>query len=111
MKYLFIASMDVDPAHEDVFNEVYDTDHIPHLLKVPGVRSVRRMKGVPFRFAIAGGEKEMPAASPTYTAIFEIDSPEVLSSPAWAHAVEQGRWVAEVRPHTSNRSHCLYRLL
>jgi hypothetical protein len=111
MKYLFVASMDVDPAFEDVFNEVYDTDHIPHLLKVPGVRSVRRMKGVPFRFAIAGSEKEMPTASPAYTAIFEIDSPDVLSSAAWAHAVEQGRWVTEVRPHTKNRSHFLYRVI
>jgi hypothetical protein len=39
-KYLFVASMDVDPDKEDLFNEVYDTEHIPNLLKVPGVRSV-----------------------------------------------------------------------
>jgi hypothetical protein len=30
-KYLFVASMDVDPAKEDVFNEVYGTEHIPNL--------------------------------------------------------------------------------
>jgi hypothetical protein len=108
--YLFVASMDVDPAFEDLFNEVYDTDHIPHLLSVPGVRSVRRMKGVPFRFAIAGSEKDMPPPSPVYSAIFEIDAPEVLSSPAWAKAVEQGRWATEVRQHTRNRTHFVYRL-
>ena len=108
--YLFVASMDVDPAFEDLFNEVYDTDHIPHLLSVPGVRSARRMKGVPFRFAIAGGEKDMPPPSPTYSTIFEIDAPEVLSSPAWAKAVEQGRWPTEVRQHTRNRTHFVYRL-
>jgi hypothetical protein len=53
----------------------------------------------------------MPAPSPVYSAIYEIDAPEVLSSPAWADAVERGRWSAEVRPHTKNRSHCLYRVL
>ena len=31
-KYLFIASMDVDPAKEALFNEVYDTEHIPLIL-------------------------------------------------------------------------------
>ena len=32
--YLFIASMDVDPDKEDLFNEVYDTEHIPNLYEV-----------------------------------------------------------------------------
>ena len=36
MPYLFIASMDVDADKEALFNEVYDTEHIPLILKVPG---------------------------------------------------------------------------
>lgn len=110
-KYLFIASMDVEPRFEDLFNEVYDTEHIPFLLEVPGVRAITRIKGEAFDFAIAGTVKPMPAPAPVYSAIYEIDGPEVLSSPAWAAAVERGRWSEEVRPHTKNRSHCLYRLL
>ena len=35
-KYIYIAAMDVDADKEDAFNEVYDTEHIPNLLKVPG---------------------------------------------------------------------------
>ena len=35
-RYVFIASMDVDPDKEDLFNEVYDTEHVPYLLEVPG---------------------------------------------------------------------------
>ncbi|GIS89334.1 MAG: hypothetical protein CM1200mP18_20440 [Gammaproteobacteria bacterium] len=35
-RYLFTASMDVDPDKEDLFNEVYDTEHVPLLSKVPG---------------------------------------------------------------------------
>ena len=36
-KYLMIASMDVDPEHDAIFNEVYDQEHVPNLRKVPGV--------------------------------------------------------------------------
>ena len=42
-KYLFVASMDVDPDKETLFNEVYDTEHVPNLLKVPGVHAVTRV--------------------------------------------------------------------
>lgn len=38
-KYLFIVSMDVDPEKEALFNEVYDTEHVPYLSMVSGVRS------------------------------------------------------------------------
>jgi hypothetical protein len=107
-KYVLIASMDVDPAFEDLFNEVYDGEHVPHLLKVPGVRSVARLKGEPFTLAIAGGFKEMPAPAPIYTAIYEIDDPDVLKGSEWARAVEAGRWASEVRPHTRSRHHAVY---
>lgn len=110
-KYLFIASMDVDSQAEELFNEVYDTEHIPFLLAVPGVRAITRIKGEAFDFAIGGAVKPMPAPSPVYSAIYEIDGPEVLSSPAWAAAVERGRWPTEVRPHTRNRAHCLYQVI
>lgn len=109
--YVFIASMDVDPAFEDLFNEVYDTEHIPFLLAVPGVHAITRMKGEPFAFAIAGEVKTVPAPRPAYSAIYEIDGPDVLASAEWAAAVERGRWPSEVRPHTKNRSHFLYRIV
>jgi hypothetical protein len=37
---MLIASMDIEPEKEDLFNEVYDTEHIPGILRVPGVVSV-----------------------------------------------------------------------
>ncbi len=106
--YVFMVSMDVDADKEDLFNEVYDTEHIPYLLGVPGVRSVSRLKGQPFSVSIAGDIKNMPAPSPVYTAVYELDSPDVLTSTAWAEAVEKGRWSGEVRPYTHNRSHAIY---
>ena len=43
-KYLFIASMDVDPEKRDLFNEVYDIEHCPELSKVPGVGPITRFE-------------------------------------------------------------------
>lgn len=110
-RYVFMASMDVAPEKEALFNEVYDAEHIPNLLAVPGVRAVTRVKGEPFALSIGGERKEMPATSPRYTAIYEIDGPEVLASEAWTQAVEAGRWPSEVRPFTTNRRHALAKVL
>jgi hypothetical protein len=109
-KYLFVVSMDVDPAKEALFNEVYDQEHIPNLMKVPGVQAVARGTGQPFAVSIGGEEKKVAHDGPRYTAIYEIDSPAVLTSAAWAKAVEAGRWPSEVRPHTKNRRHALFKM-
>ena len=109
-KYLFIVSMDVAKEKEALFNEVYDTEHIPKLLKVPGVRTVTRMAGEPFALSIGGAEKKVAHDGPRYSAVYEIDGPHVLVSPAWAKAVEEGRWPGEVRPFTHNRRHALYKV-
>jgi len=111
-KYLFIASMDVEPEKEALFNEVYDKEHVPMLLKVPGVLSVRRALSVPLTMSI-GGEKRAIVAEgePRYSAYYELESAEVLTSDAWAKAVEAGRWPSQVRPHTRNRRHVLRKLM
>ena len=107
-RYVFVVSMDVAPDKEDLFNEVYDTEHVPALMKVPGVVAVSRAKKRAFDLSIGGEIKHVdPAAEPTYTAVYEIESPGVMTSDAWAAAVEEGRWPGEVRPHTSNRRHVL----
>jgi hypothetical protein len=53
-RYLFVVNMDVDADKEALFNQIYDTEHIPNLLKVPGVRGVTRMAGEPFTLSRAG---------------------------------------------------------
>ena len=59
-KYLFMVSMDVVREKEALFNEVYDSEHVPLLLKVPGVRAVSRMTTEPAAFNI-GGERKVLA--------------------------------------------------
>jgi hypothetical protein len=110
-RYLFQVSMDVAPEKEALFNEVYDTEHVPYLLEVKGVISVSRARSVPFKVTIGGEVKDMPAGTPRYTALYTIESPEVLTSAAWAEAVERGRWAPEVRAHTFNRSHQLMEIM
>jgi hypothetical protein len=110
-KFLFIASMDVEPEKEALFNEVYDTEHVPELLKVPGVISVRRAVTVPLTMSIGGEKKTIVAeGEPRYSAYYELESAEVLVSDAWAKAVEKGRWPSQVRPFTRNRRHVLRRI-
>lgn len=108
-RYLFTASMDVDPAREALFNEVYDTEHCPMLKEVPGVVSIARFRKTELTMVIGGERKTLVFESePRYTAMYEIDSPRVLVSDAWAAAVDRGRWPGQVRPHTSNRKHILW---
>ena len=108
-RYLFEVCMDVAPEKEALFNEVYDDEHIPYLLDVPGVLGAQRMTTEPFRVSIGGEIKDQPAARPRYTAIYELETPDALTSDAWKEAVERGRWPS-VRPHTSNRDHKLYKV-
>jgi len=111
-KYLMIASMDVDPEHEAIFNEVYDQEHIPNLSKVPGVVGVIRYKRETLTMNIGGERKTIEIPNePAYTAIYELESPDVLTSPAWDKAVEAGRWPKEVRPYTKNRRHVLLKIM
>jgi hypothetical protein len=110
-RYVFIASMDVDPDREALFNEVYDTEHIPLILEVPGVVSARRATTAPLVMIIGGERKTIVAeGEPKYSAIYELESAEVLTSEAWAKAVDAGRWPGEVRPYTRNRRHVLKKL-
>jgi hypothetical protein len=109
-RYLFSAAMDVEPTREGLFNEVYDGEHVPLLLKVPGVIAVARFKRQELTMVLGGERKTIVVEQePLYNALYEVESPEVLTSDPWAKAVDQGRWPGQVRPYTRNRRHVLYR--
>ena len=99
--YIYIAQMDIPPELEDDFNRIYDTQHVPEILKVPGVHGCTR---IVLDNATVDG-------MPRYAAIYEIDSPAVVRSPEWRAAADKGDWKPQIRPHTSNRIHCVYRKL
>ncbi len=103
--------MDVDSDKEELFNEVYDEEHVPELVKVPGVISVSRSRRVAADLVIGGEVVSVGGGEPAYLAIYEVESPDVISSPEWAAASEKGRWADEVRPYTRNRHHAMHEVM
>ena len=64
-RYLFSAAMDVDPSRDALFHEVYDKEHIPALLEVPGVVSAARFKVRELTLMIGGERKTIdPQGAP-----------------------------------------------
>ena len=97
---------------EALFNEVYDTEHVPLLSKVPGVVKVTRLELQPLIRAVDGKPTEVPSGGAAkFTAFYEIEDPSVLVSREWTDAVDQGRWPDMVRPYTSNRQHLLRKVI
>ena len=92
---LFLVRMDVAHDHEDLFNKVYDTEHVPNLKAVPGVRRASRYR-------------QPSATEPRYLAAYELDSPAVLETAEWKAAGEAGDWPTVVRPKTMNRHRAVY---
>ncbi len=110
--WIFTAAMDIDPDKEAIFNEVYETEHVPLILKVPGVVSCTRMRLDKLRITMGGETKEIdPQGAPRYAAVYELTSPDVLTSEAFAKAVDHGRWPTHVRPFTKNRRHTMHQVI
>jgi len=94
-RYLYVAMMDVEEHKEALFNELYEVEHIPQLMSVPGVINITRYK------TSAEGH-------PQYMAIYEIEQPGVPASEAWRKEADRGRWISEVRPYTYNKHLSVY---
>jgi hypothetical protein len=94
-QYLFLAMMDVEEHKEAHFNRLYEIEHIPQLMSVPGVINVVRYK-------------TSTEGNPQYLAIYEIERPDIPTSKAFWNAADRGRWISEVRPYTYNKHLILY---
>jgi len=88
--YVFWVMMDIEPHREALFNELYDTEHLPLLLKLPGsVNAVR------YRTTVAG--------EPRYLCAYEVENTDLPMSKLWNDTSDVGRWKPEVRPYTFNK--------
>ena len=95
--YIYLVQMDVPAEKEADFNRIYDTQHVPELSKVPGVSRVTR-------YRLESADVDGVAK---YTAIYEIDAPDLPQTEAWKTASDRGDWASQIRPHTTNRSHLI----
>jgi hypothetical protein len=68
---LLLTLTEPPAAMEEEFNAWYEDEHLPERLAIPGFRSARRW--------VAQG----PPGQGKYLATYELDSPEVLRSPAY----------------------------
>src|SRR5499433_59117 len=99
--YIYLVQMDIPAALEAEFNRIYDTEHVPNILKAPGVHSCTR-----YRL-----ESSNAPGMARYAAVYDIDSPDVPSSAGWLAESEKGAWPTKIRPHTTNRSHSIFKRL
>jgi hypothetical protein len=103
-KYILIANMDVEPSKEALFNDVYSNEHLHHMLEVDGLVAAARYRVREVTIRVGGELHTFPFGfdQPRYSAIYEIERPEVLTSQAWNDAAARGRWPEEVMPYTRN---------
>jgi hypothetical protein len=99
--YLFVAQMDIPREKEDDFNRIYDTEHVPMILKVPGVRRC-------IRYELVSSKIE---GTPKYLAVYQVDSPDIPYGLEFRDASDTGNWKPEIRPHTTNRKHAIYKVI
>jgi hypothetical protein len=99
--YIYLVQMDIPAALEDEFNRIYDTEHVPNILQAPGVHGCTR-----YRL-----ESTNAPGLARYAAVYDIDSPDIPSSAGWLAESEKGEWPTRIRPHTTNRSHSIFRRL
>ncbi len=91
---VILVSMDVDPDREDEFNAWYNTEHIPHFSKVPGVITARRFR------ALRG--------APAYVALYHVEDTNVYATPAWM-AANETPWILRMRRFQRNRTYFMFR--
>ena len=70
-KHVFVVFSEPTAGQEAEYNTWYDNQHLPDVLKVPGMRSARRFK--------MRGE---PGSPPKYLALYEIDTPDLEATMA-----------------------------
>jgi antibiotic biosynthesis monooxygenase (ABM) superfamily enzyme len=94
-KYLYMVMMDVEPEKEAEFNDLYNEEHLPMLLAVPGVVSAAR-----YRTSSEG--------FPKYMAVYGLDNPDVPNSEAWKAAAGTGQFPQVAGAHAKNRRRVFY---
>jgi hypothetical protein len=86
--------VDVPAEQEADVDRSYDTQHVPELSKVPGVRRVTR-------YCLESADVDGVA---TFAALYELDVPDIPQRGAWKAASDRADWASQSRPCTTNRS-------
>lgn len=93
--YLHFAMADVEFFKERTFNQLYDSQHSPFMCTLPEVQQCSRYL-------------TLANIQPRYTAIYEINDPNVPNTIQWQEAADKGEWKSAIRPYTFNRHFVTY---
>jgi len=92
--YCMMITFEISPADEAEFNEIYDTDHIPNILKLDGLLEVIR-----FRDATANDKGYL-----VYSALYLMATENLHLTPEWTALSDLGRWAPVIRPKVKSRA-------
>jgi len=92
--FCMMITFEIAPEDETEFNDIYDNDHIPNILKLEGVLEIIR-----FRDA-APNEKGFLV----YSAIYFLAQENLHLTPEWTALSDLGRWAPVIRPKVKSRA-------
>jgi len=96
---VILVSMNIEPTHEDEFNDWYNTEHIPHFNRLAGVIAARRFR------AIEGNPRFV---APRYVALYHVANTDIYATPGWM-AAYQTPWMLRMRRYQRDRTYFMFR--
>lgn len=99
--FVYVVQLAIPAELDARFNELYDNEHVPAFMSVPGVRACSRYK------LVWADVDDMPE----YLAIYDVDGPDVPKSKEWREGSAHGNWAVEIRPHMTVRRHGMFERL
>lgn len=91
--FFYLVTFEIAPEDESLFNEIYDTEHVPNILRVDGVLGCMR-----FRDAAPNDSGWL-----VYSTLYLLARPDLPETPAWKAASDTGRWAPVIRPRLKSR--------
>ncbi|MGB6105622.1 MAG: hypothetical protein WBF88_17400 [Pusillimonas sp.] len=92
-RYFYTVTFEIDAADEALFNEIYESEHVPNILKVPGVLGITR-----FRDHLPNENGWL-----VYTAMYFLSQADLPDTPEWKKQSDLGRWAPQIRPKVKSR--------
>jgi len=92
--YCMTITFEIAPEDEAEFNDIYDNDHIPTIMKLEGVTEVIRFKDT--------GPNEKGFL--VYTAIYFMTRENLHLTEEWKALSDTGRWMPVIRPKVKSRA-------
>lgn len=93
-RFHYVVEIDAAPGWEDELERWYAEEHLPALAAVPGCARAGRLRNLD--------------GTPRSHAFYELESPEVLQTPAWL-AVRGSAWSGRIRPQFRNARRTMFR--